>query len=203
MHKERKIVADDYGFMALSIDTLETFISKKRIRSKKLLSLFSRNKELFNESIQQGIFLPINQIAVCSYQLFISVETDLGILMKNWDIILEEGVYNLKIGIDGNLWFIALVQFNTWHVGNFQTQEDYCGYWVESGPNDDKEFEYIAQRFNIEEGEYLVRVLGLKRKDPTYDDDKDYGYYFELTPTNLMSENIIQPEISPNFNMVE
>ena len=35
MYNERKIVADDYGFFVLSIDTLESFISAKKIKTKK------------------------------------------------------------------------------------------------------------------------------------------------------------------------
>ena len=67
------------------------------------MPLFSRNKDLFNECIQERIPLPINQIAVYSYQLFISNNTDLDILRKEWDIIFKERQYNLKVGVDGKL----------------------------------------------------------------------------------------------------
>lgn len=67
------------------------------------MPLFSRNKDLFNACIQKRIPLPINQIAVYSYQLFISDSTDLDILRKEWDIILKERQYNLKVGVDGKL----------------------------------------------------------------------------------------------------
>ncbi len=202
MYNERKIVADDYGFFVLSIDTLDSFISAKKIKTKNLLSLLSKSEELLNECIQKGILLPINQITVCSYQLFISTETDLSEMKKDWNIILEEGIFNLKIGEDSKLWFIALAQFNSWNKNKYLTQDDYNGYWVESGPNGDKEFEYIAQRFNVETGEYFVKVLGLKKKELTNDENKDYGYYFELTPTKSISQNIIPPEISPKFNLI-
>lgn len=203
MYNERKIVADDYGFFVLSIDTLESFISAKKIKTKKLLSHLNKNKELLNECVQKGILLPINQITVCSYQLFISGDTDLNKIEKDWNIILEEGVFNLKIGADAKLWFIALAQFNVWDKNKFLTQDDYNGYWIESGPNGDKEFEYIAQRFNVASGEYFVKVLGLRRKELTNDENKDYGYYFELTPTKSISQNIISPEICPSFNLIE
>lgn len=116
---------------------------------------------------------------------------------------MEEGVFNLKIGADAKLWFIALAQFNVWDKNKFLTQDDCNGYWIESGPNGDKEFEYIAQRFNVASGEYFVKVLGLRRKELTNDENKDYGYYFELTPTKSISQNIISPEICPSFNLIE
>ena len=41
------------------------------------------------------------------------------------------------------------------------------------------------------------------RKELTNDENKDYGYYFELTPTKSISQNIISPEICPSFNLIE
>jgi hypothetical protein len=203
MQNERMIVADDYGFFLLSMNTLETFLGTKKIRTKNLLQLLSQKKELLQECIQNGVLLPINQIAVCAYKLYLSTETKLESLETEWSIVLEEGVFNLKIGIDQKLWFVALAQFNSWDKEKFLTREDYSGYWVESGSAGKKEFEYIGQRFDLSESEYLVKVFGLKRKDLTADENKNYGYFFDLKPTKSISENIIPSNIAPNFNMVE
>jgi hypothetical protein len=202
MQNERKIVADDYGFFLLSLDTLESFMKEKKIKTRKLLPLLSKNKELLDECIQLGILLPINQITVCSYQLFLSNEIFLDEIRKNWNIVLEEGVFNLKIGLDDKLWFIALSQFNNWNKEKFLTDVDHIGYWVESGPNGNKEYEYIGQRFNIDRGNYFVKVIGLKRKIATNDENKDFGYYFDLSPNNSLISNIIPPVANPNFNLI-
>jgi len=201
MQEERKISADDYGFFLLSPTVLEFFLKEKGIKSKKLLAHFSKKKEDLNQAIQDGVLLPINQIPAYSYSIFISSEISLYTLEDTWEVALQEGDFNLKIDETSSLWFISLAQFHNWMPEKFSDKESYTGYYVESGAEGKEVFEYTGQRYMLEAGEYLVTVMGLKRKILESDDDQNYGYYFDLKSVNSLSNNIISPNVSPNFAM--
>lgn len=202
MKEERQISADDYGFFLLSPTVLAFFLKDKGIKSKKLLGHFSKKREDLNQAIQDGVLLPINQIPAYSYSIFISPEISLDSLKDTWDVVLQQGEFNLKIDSGNSLWFISLAQFHNWMPEKFSNKEEYTGYYVESGPDGKEVFEYTGQRYMVDAGEYLVTVLGLKRKDPESDDEHNYGYYFDLKPVNLSSHNMISPDISPSFSML-
>lgn len=197
----RKITADDYGFFLVSISKLGEFIKAKGIKAKNLLQYLAKNVSVLNEAIQKGVLLPINQIDSFSYTVLLSTE---GIskeeVANEWNIALQEGVFNISVQND-SLWIISLAQLNEWDAADFPATETHTGYWVESGPNGDKEFEYTGQQFKVNSGDYLVEVFGLERKDKTGDDNNDYGYYFQLKPTGSVDSNVISPDIKPQFNI--
>ncbi len=199
MQEERKISADDYGFFLLSPPVLKFFLKAKGILSKKLLAHFSKNKEDLNQAIQDGVLLPINQIPAYSYSIFISSEISLHTLKDSWEIVLQKGHFHLKIDETSSLWLISLSQFHNWMPEKFSDKEHYTGYYVESGAQGKKVFEYTGQRYTLEAGEYLVTVIGLKRKILGCNDDQNYGYYFDFKPSMSLSNNIISPDTSPNF----
>ncbi|EDM37871.1 hypothetical protein PBAL39_15639 [Pedobacter sp. BAL39] len=180
MEVERKISADDYGFFLLSPTVLELFLKSKSIKSKKILAHFNKRKEDLNEAIQEGILIPVNQIPAYTYSIFVSTEVALDSLNDRWELVLQEGEFNLKIDNSNSLWFISLVQFHNWNPGNFCTTADYTGYLTESGAEGKEEFEYTGQKYRLDAGNYLVAVTGLKRKVLEYEDEQNYGYFIGL-----------------------
>lgn len=54
MNKERKISLSEYGIYIVSIDTLNSFLKKNKVRSKKVLSVFQENHDLYLKSLEEG-----------------------------------------------------------------------------------------------------------------------------------------------------
>lgn len=66
---DKLLTASEYGICLFSFDVLQDFLKKEKIRSKKLLALFQKNKELYLETQRAGIWVPIVRINHYEYAI--------------------------------------------------------------------------------------------------------------------------------------
>ena len=66
---ERTIDTANYGICIYSMDILQNFLKKEKIRTKKLLKLFQKDKKKFVQLQKEGIWIPLPQIDAVTYSL--------------------------------------------------------------------------------------------------------------------------------------
>ena len=57
----------NYGIALFSPTILQDFLKKEKIRSKKLLSKFEKDKDVYLKTLKEGIWMPIVKIDAGSY----------------------------------------------------------------------------------------------------------------------------------------
>lgn len=56
-----------YGICLFSLEVLQEFLKKEKIRSKKLLNKFQKDKKLYLTMQKEGIWVPVSQINSVKY----------------------------------------------------------------------------------------------------------------------------------------
>lgn len=56
-----------YGICVFSLEVLQDFLKKKRVRSKKLLEKFQKDKDFYLDAQKEGIWIPFAQINSIDY----------------------------------------------------------------------------------------------------------------------------------------
>ena len=97
-----EIETSDYGICIFSVAQLTSFLSEeKKSRTKKVLSLFQKEHELYLRSIETGSWLPIPQINSVTYQVRIS---NLGEgFSEEWEEKYCYEYFNLTVGSDNSI----------------------------------------------------------------------------------------------------
>lgn len=190
---DKLLTASEYGICLFSFDVLQDFLKKQKIRSKKLLNLFQKNKELYLETQKEGIWVPIVQIN--HYKYVIRVEGYDEPFDDEWEQkIVYEG-FNLEIK-DG-LWISGIGSLLA-----FQPEE-YCGeegFYNNKTPygnvphyfskNDrhyqtlDGHMNYTDFKYNVPDGKYLLSVKGYVCKQRLESSADQCGFFFALTEVN-------------------
>ena len=94
----KKLTITDYGMYLLSFDSLKSYLKSNKIRSKKILENFQKNKSQYIKSIEEGVWLPI--VPINSIKYIIKVHESFN---SEWLEIREEKGFNLDIGNDNSL----------------------------------------------------------------------------------------------------
>ena len=64
---DKVLNVSDYGICLFSMEILQEFLKAEKIRSKKLLNKFQKDRELYLATQKEGVWLPIVQIDSVSY----------------------------------------------------------------------------------------------------------------------------------------
>lgn len=75
--------------------TMTDFLKEKKIRSKKVLELLQKKKDLYLETIEQGIWMPIPSINSGEY--IVKVEGDDDSFGDDWTKVLSYEGFNLDV----------------------------------------------------------------------------------------------------------
>ncbi|MET2996870.1 MULTISPECIES: hypothetical protein [Flavobacterium] len=153
----------------MSIDKLLSFFKENKIKSKKVLEVFQKNHELYLKSLEEGIWIPILPIESTKYIIN-------NIPLNNeWQEEFRYEDFNLNVN-DGAYWigsFGSLLNFNLEQFTNSINES--ISYQTLDGVTLFKSF-----KFNIENGKYLVNIIGYKRKSALEYPEANYGYSFEF-----------------------
>lgn len=171
----RIISVTDYGFFLVSMKKLESFLKEKKIRVKNLLKYLDKNKINLFEASEKGILLPVNQISSFDYQIYFSMEHVDSSIFDEWEICYSFDDFNFEI-TDNEFWLISFNMFNEWNPNDFKTTETFVGSYIPTGASMDLFFYNHGLKYNLPNGKYKVTVEGLKRKQLTTDDNKNFGF---------------------------
>lgn len=97
---DRILSTYSYGICLFSMEVLQDFLKKEKIRSKKLLHKFQKDKKLYLAMQKEGIWFPISKIN--SGQHLIKLEGYDNTFNDEWEQKFEIEGFNLKI--EGGLW---------------------------------------------------------------------------------------------------
>ena len=110
---DRILSTYSYGICLFSMEVLQDFLKKEKIRSKKLLHKFQKDKKLYLAMQKEGIWFPISKIN--SGQHLIKLEGYDNTFNDEWEQKFEIEGFNLKI--EGGLWISDIGSFYTFNEG--------------------------------------------------------------------------------------
>lgn len=184
----------NYGLCVFSIDTMTEFLKTKRIRSKKVLDLFQKKKDLFLESVKDGIWMPVPSINSGKYVIKLEGYDDS--FGDEWTEVLSYDGFN--IDVKNGLWVSdigsLLVFDKTEYEGEGREVTSAYGtisYFSnkEQWHKDlDGHISYSAYWYDVPEGKYLLTLTGFARKEIVDDKAANYGFQFHLRKTDHFTD---------------
>lgn len=162
----------NYGICLFSLGILQDFLKGEKIRSKKLLEKFQKDKELYLITQKEGIWLPIVGIDSGSY--IIKLDGYDEPFDDEWEQKLEYDGFNLEIR--DNLCICDTGMLYSFDVNDFSGYEK--SYQAMDGGTVYQQFKY-----DIPSGKYLIAVKGYAHKQATRENPQ-YGFLFSLVKTD-------------------
>lgn len=196
-----------YGLCVFSFDVMTEFLNKKKIRSKKVLELFQKKKDLYLETIEQGIWMPIPSINSGKY--VIKVEGYDDSFGDEWTQILSYDGFNLDV--KNGLWISAIGSLQEFNKTEYEGdgREETSPYGIthyysskEKWHKDSKgNISYTELWYDVSKGKYLLTVAGYARKEIVDDRAANYGFQFKLTKVEEFTEAKNPREMTYEFNV--
>ena len=184
---EKNLTTGSYGICVFSLEVLQEFLKKEKVRSKKLLDHLQKNNHRYLSMQKEGIWIPFPQIDSISYR--IKLEGHDAPFNDEWEQKMEYHGFNIEI--KDALWVSDIGAFYTFrasdYCGNEQTYETGYGVIHYISRNEisyrslDGDIIYSAFKYDIPSGKYLLSVKGFERKQPVGNQDSNYGFLFGLT----------------------
>ncbi len=208
---ERKIHASEYGICFWSMGTFTSFLKNGKIRSKKLLALFQKDRTTYLKLVENGIWIPLPQIDSEDYCIKIK---DLGEEFDDrWEKVLEYDGFNLEI-TDG-MWISGLGSFLKFDEASYQGEgnEYTSDFGMKYFDSNKERWQttlngykiYRDVHVDILSGKYLLNIKGYARKemiDVRVDKDAvNYGYQLELVKTDGFEGSPNPREEKYDFNI--
>ncbi len=166
---DRVLSTASYGICLFSLEVLQEFLKKEKIRSKKLLNKFQKDKKLYLTMQKEGIWVPIPQINSVEYL----------IKLEGYDIPFNDD-WEQKMGYDGfnieikdGLWISDIGSFYTFNVSEYSGNE--ISYQTYDGITNYSDFKY-----DVPSGKYLLSIKGYARKQKVEYPNPNYGFSFSL-----------------------
>ena len=187
---DRILSTYSYGICLFSMEVLQDFLKKEKIRSKKLLHKFQKDKKLYLAMQKEGIWFPISKIN--SGQHLIKLEGYDNTFNDEWEQKFEIEGFNLKI--EGGLWISDIGSFYTFNEGEF------CGEAI-SFKTGDGDIQYSDFLYDVPAGKYLLSVKGFLRKEKKRFPNPNSGFLFSLVKVDEFSGFKNPREDIYNFNV--
>ncbi|TGE29458.1 hypothetical protein [Hymenobacter metallicola] len=178
--KEKIVRVTGYGFFCLSVEAFSNFLKEHKIKAKKLNTYFDKNRDILEESIKQGILLPLSTIVSTRYVVEAGIAAKLSVFDSDWQEVLTLDNCNLTVGNDAAIWIGSLDGLDDWNSAEYE-QGDSISYQTMDGVTLFRSF-----KFNVKPGMYKVVVRGFKRKAPQDHPAANFGFSFELRETTSL-----------------
>ena len=187
---DRVIETSEYGICIYSMDVLQNFIKREKIRTKKLLALFQKDKKKYLQLQKEGVWIPFAPIDSVGYCIKIknhSEEFD-----DEWEEKLEHEGFNLDVG--KGIWISDIGSFLDFNENEYQGEgEERIGKFgiISYYSNTERWYTTLNGKriysdlwYNIPSGKYLLTIKGYARKEIVDRKAVNYGYQFELKNVN-------------------
>ena len=180
----------NHGICLFSINTLQEFLKKEKIRSKKVLNLFQKDKKRYLNSLEQGFWIPLVQIDSGEY--VIKIEDFDESFGDEWEQRMEYEGFNLDVS-DG-IWVSDIGSLNMFEPSEF------CGTEriFEDG---DATMLHSDFKYDIPHGKYIIKIKGYIRKELLEFPHSNYGYLFSFFKVNEFDGYKNPREEQYNFNV--
>lgn len=170
---DKVLSISNYGISLFSLEVLQDFLKQEKIRSKKLLDKFQKDKKLYLTTQKEGIWLPLVQIDGGEY--IIRIDGQDAPFDEEWELKLEYDGFNMEI--KDSLCISDIGRLNFFDADEMSQYE--CSYQTLDGITG-----YTSFKYDVPSGKYLVSVKGYARKGATghssKKDNPQYGFLFSL-----------------------
>lgn len=196
-----------YGLCVFSLEVLQDFLKEKKVRSKRLLEKFQKDKELFLDAQKEGIWIPFSHINSVDY--VIKLDAYEPSFNDEWEQKMEYCGFNIEIK-DG-LWISDIGSFYTFNPneyggdeGTYKTPYGIIHYF--SGTENsyqtlDGNRLYSGFKYNVPSGKYLLSVKGYARKQKLERPNPNYGFFFSLVKVDAFNDYKNPREDIYDFNV--
>ena len=159
----------NYGLCLYSVNIMQKYLKKQKIRTKKLLALFQKEKDTFISSQKEGIWVPIPQINSGGY--VIKLEGYDVPFNDEWEQKIEYGGFNIEI--EDTLWISDIGSLIMFDINRYHEED----IFFMTGDGNKR---YSDLRYNVQTGKYLLTIKGYLRKDIHEFPSPNYGFQFSL-----------------------
>jgi hypothetical protein len=167
----RVLTTGSYGISLFSFDTLQGFLQKEKVRSKKLLEKFQKDPDFYLAAIKEGVWIPFVQINSIDY--LIKLAGCGQPFDDQWEQKMKYSGFNLDV--KDSLWITDIGSF-------FDFDKDrYIGKQERSYQTADGETLYSDFKYNVPSGKYTVSITGYARRNQLGRLGPNYGFSFSLT----------------------
>lgn len=181
-----------YGICLFSLEVLQEFLKKEKVRSKKLLVNFQKNRDRYLALQKEGVWIPFVQIDSVKY--VIKLDGYDSPFNDEWEQKMGYDGFNIKI--KDSLWITSIGRFYT-----FDSNE-YSGIDISYQTLDNKTL-YAGFKYDIPSGKYLLFIKGYARKQLLEYPNPNYGFLFSLTKVNEFDGFKNPREEIYNFNVAD
>lgn len=201
------LTAGGYGVCVFSCEVLQDFLKRKKVKTKKLLDKFQKNKELYLDMRKEGIWVPFVPMDAADY--VIKLEGYNAPFDEEWEKKREYGGFNIEI--KDALWISSIGSFENFraeeYTGEEGTYEAQSGvkYYYDANercydmPGQEivyKGFKgtvpgervYEGFRYVVPSGKYFLSIKGYARKELPGHPEPGYGFLFALEKVEEFDE---------------
>ena len=175
IHLDKPISSSGYGIAVVSAQMFQEQCKEHKIRSKKMLSYFDKNNDVFYDFIKKGTFVPIPRIRAYYYQIFITIN-DNKTAYEEWEFIPTEESFFLEVK-DEALWVCSFEQMENWKYKDLENCTTIETYYYLSYEGE-RHTAYSAAKYAIPNGKYKIKIIGLRSKKVEKDEKFRKGYAF-------------------------
>ena len=175
IHLDKPISSSGYGIAVVSAQTFQELCKEHRIRSKKMLTYFDKNHNVFYDFIKKGAFVPIPRIRAHYYKIFITIN-DNRTTYEEWDFIPTEESFFLEVK-DEALWVCSFEQMENWKYKDLENCTTIETYYYLSYEGE-RYTAYGAAKYAIPNGKYKIKIIGLRSKKVEKEEKFRKGYAF-------------------------
>lgn len=151
-----------YGMFLYSPDILTDFLKEKKCRAKKLITYFDKHRNVFFESIKNGVALPFYRLSIYYYPIFVSINETCEMISPDWEQVYRYDDFFIQVGNSNKLCFAALDYFE-YHKDLIEKHQIAYSKAIPSGPDEILTTSHYAVGFDIPKGDYSFDLIGYKR----------------------------------------
>lgn len=174
---DKILSAYSYGICVFSLDILQDFLKKEKIRTKKFLEYLQKNPNKYLDTIKEGVWIPFVEINSIKY--IIRLEGYDPPFNNEWEQKIDYSGFN--INIKDSLWISDTKSFCPFNREEFMGNNS-ISYEVDALIRDDlkKLTVYSAFKYEVVSGKYLLSIKGYKRKQELEFPNPNCGFLFSL-----------------------
>lgn len=173
----------NYGICLFSLDVLQEFLRREKIRTKKILNLFQKNPEKYLAALAAGAWIPF--VKIDSGEYLIKLDGQDQPFDNEWEQKIEYGGFNMEIR--DSLWFSDTGSFYLFNAEAYKGSEA-ISYQALDYPTDEMVTFYSGFRYHVLSGKYLLSVKGYKRKRELDFPNPNCGFLFSLSKVDEFEE---------------
>ncbi len=182
----RTIEISEYGLCIYSMDILQEFLKKEKIKTQKLLALFQKDKKKFLLMQKEGIWIPFPGIDSVGYCIKIKNKNEE--FDDQWEKVLEYDGFNIEV--ENGFWVSDTSSFLSFNPELYQgegreTKNSFGIVHFDSSTERwyrmrDGVQVYSDLWYDFPEGKYLLTIRGYAKKEIVDRRAVNFGYQFEF-----------------------